>query len=189
MSSKVDKKGCTKQLQATESDSYVALEDYAEAFGAMEHSSSLEEVISKTKLAHEYTNQIMESDWKDITHTKSIVIKEQNILTAIKGINPQDPMESMLASQMIVAHNAAMKAFAKAESYNMNQDIAYKKLSQATLSTANKLLRTYAIQMETLNRYRGKGQQKITVEYININDGGKAVIGNITTNNSKQREG
>jgi hypothetical protein len=87
----------------------------------------------------------------------------------------------MLASQMITTHNAAMKAYAKAESYNMRNDIAYKKLSIASTSLGNKLMRTYTMQMDSLNRYRGKGQQKITVEYLNINDGGKAIVGNVTS--------
>lgn len=174
------------QLSNTKDDELLSL---AVAFNTIENSSSFEETLDKTNLAREHTSQIMDSDRRDLEHTRSVVQKERNILTTIKGINPQDPMESMLASQMIVSHNAAMKAFARAENYNMNNDIAYKKLSQVTLGVANKLLRTYTIQMDTLNRYRGKGQQKITVEHININDSGKAVIGNITADNSTQGEG
>ena len=47
-------------------------------------------------------------------------------------------------------------------------------------NSANKLARTYAMQMEALNRYRGKGQQKITVEHVSINSGGQAIICNVT---------
>lgn len=45
-----------------------------------------------------------------------------------------------------------------------------------TVNAVNKLMRTYTMQIETLNRYRGKGQQKMTVEHVHINDGGKAII-------------
>jgi len=40
--------------------------------------------------------------------------------------------------------------------------------------------------MDALKKYRSKGDQKITVEHININDGGKAFIGTANTqiNNS-----
>ena len=34
------------------------------------------------------------------------------------------------------------------------------------LSQANKLSRTYATLLEALNRHRGKGQQKVTVEHV-----------------------
>jgi hypothetical protein len=41
----------------------------------------------------------------------------------------------------------------------------------------NKLARTFATQMEALNRYRGKGQQKMTVEHVHVHDGGQAMVG------------
>ena len=35
-----------------------------------------------------------------------------------------------------------------------------------SLAQANKLSRTYAILLDALNRHRGKGQQKVTVEHV-----------------------
>ena len=43
--------------------------------------------------------------------------------------------------------------------------------------------------MEALNRYRGKGQQKMTVEHVHINSNVQAIIGNVTKNNSSEKEG
>ena len=43
----------------------------------------------------------------------------------------------------------------------------------------NKLARTFATQMEALNRYRGKGQQKMTVEHVHVHDGGQAIVGQV----------
>jgi hypothetical protein len=45
------------------------------------------------------------------------------------------------------------------------------------LSQANKLSRTYAVLLDALNRYRGKGQQKVTVEHVHVHSGGRAVVG------------
>ena len=42
---------------------------------------------------------------------------------------------------------------------------------------ANKLSRTYAALLEALNRHRGKGQQKVTVEHVHVHAGGQAVVG------------
>ena len=56
-------------------------------------------------------------------------------------------------------------------------------------SSANKLSRTFMMQIEALNRYRGKGQQKMTVEHVHINSGGQAIIGNVTKNDSSKKEG
>ena len=45
------------------------------------------------------------------------------------------------------------------------------------LTQANKLSRTYAVLLDTLNRHRGKGQQKVTVEHVHVHAGGLAVVG------------
>jgi hypothetical protein len=42
------------------------------------------------------------------------------------------------------------------------------------LSQANKLSRTYAVLLDALNRHRGKGQQKVTVEHVHVHSGGLA---------------
>ena len=49
------------------------------------------------------------------------------------------------------------------------------------LSQANKLSRTYAVLLDTLNHYRGKGQQKVTVEHVHVHSGGQAVVGMVET--------
>ncbi len=49
------------------------------------------------------------------------------------------------------------------------------------LNQANKLSRTYATLLEALNRHRGKGQQKVTVEHVHVHEGGQAIVGNVET--------
>jgi hypothetical protein len=43
------------------------------------------------------------------------------------------------------------------------------------LCQANKLSRTYATLLESLNRHRGKGAQKVTVEHVHVHEGGQAI--------------
>jgi hypothetical protein len=43
-----------------------------------------------------------------------------------------------------------------------------------------KLLRTFAAQTEALQRYRGKGQQKVTVEHVHVHTGGQAIVGSVS---------
>ena len=45
------------------------------------------------------------------------------------------------------------------------------------LNQANKLSRTYTLLLDALNRHRGKGQQKVTVEHVHVHSGGQAVVG------------
>jgi hypothetical protein len=39
--------------------------------------------------------------------------------------------------------------------------------------------RAYTTLLEALNRYRGKGQQKVTVEHVHVHEGGQAIVGNV----------
>jgi hypothetical protein len=34
--------------------------------------------------------------------------------------------------------------------------------------------------VEALDRHRGKGQQRITVEHVHVNDGGQAIVGAVS---------
>ena len=43
-----------------------------------------------------------------------------------------------------------------------------------------KLLRTFAAQVEVLQRHRGKGQQHIRVEHVDVHAGGQAIVGAVT---------
>ena len=97
----------------------------------------------------------------------------------LSGIEPKDQIEGMLAAQMIATHHATMDCF-RIVAQNGQLDII-----NQMLCYANKLSRTFTMQMEALNRYRGKGQQKMTVEHVHINSGGQAIIGNVTKNTPK----
>ena len=48
------------------------------------------------------------------------------------------------------------------------------------LRHASRLSRAFATQVEALKRYRTGGQQKVTVEHVTVNQGGQAIVGNVT---------
>ena len=93
------------------------------------------------------------------------------LISAVKSIDPQDEIETMLAAQMAVIHAASMASAGRLARTGMSQQ-------QDSASRAlNNLARTFAAQMEALNRHRGKGQQKVTVEHVHVHSGGQAVVG------------
>jgi hypothetical protein len=53
------------------------------------------------------------------------------------------------------------------------------------LNQANKLSRSFAILLDALNRHRGKGQQRVTVEHVHVHSGGQAVVGLVETAGAK----
>jgi hypothetical protein len=96
------------------------------------------------------------------------------MLAVIKGIKPKDQLEAMLAAQMAAVHITAMKFrqhFPRIE--NLHQQ-------DATERAYNKLMRTFTMQMEALRRYRTGGEQKVTVQYVSVADGGQAIVGPVT---------
>jgi hypothetical protein len=97
-------------------------------------------------------------------------------VAALVGIGPKDEIEGMIAAQLIACHAASMECFRIAMYPEQNFDARHENLKQAT-----KLSRTYAILLEALNRHRGKGQQKVTVEHVHVHAGGQAVVGMIET--------
>lgn len=119
-------------------------------------------------------NQLSNSCYRNTEFMETL----KHISVEMNGIAPKDQVEGMLAAQMIATHHAAMNCYrivAQSETVETMSNV---------LNSANKLTRTYAMQMETLNRYRGKGQQKMTVEHVHINSGAQAIIGNVTKNNT-----
>jgi tRNA(Arg) A34 adenosine deaminase TadA len=74
--------------------------------------------------------------------------------------------------QLIAAHNAAMECHRRAMLSEQTFEGRRENLNQA-----NRLSRTYATLLEALNRHRGKGQQKVTVEHVHVHSGGQAVVG------------
>lgn len=100
----------------------------------------------------------------------------KSALALLQGIKPSDEIEGMLASQMVGTHSAAMECLRRA----MIPSQTYAGVEQS-LKHATKLLAIYARQVETLNKYRGKGQQKVTVEHVHVEAGAQAVVGNIGT--------
>ena len=91
---------------------------------------------------------------------------------ALAGIGPKDEIEGMIGAQLIAAHSAAMECYRRAMLFEQTFGGRRENLSQA-----NKLSRTYAVLLDALNRHRGKGQQKVTVEHVHVHSGGQAVVG------------
>jgi hypothetical protein len=98
--------------------------------------------------------------------------RQDGAVLALIGINPEDEIEGMLSTQMIATHNAAMEMHRRAWIQGASREATNEALNQA-----NKLSRTYAALVETLNKHRGKGQQKVTVEHVHVYEGGQAVVG------------
>ncbi|MFN4129305.1 MAG: hypothetical protein ACK4GC_05765 [Paracoccaceae bacterium] len=97
------------------------------------------------------------------------------LLSVVRGVQPRDELESLLAVQMGAIHSATLMM---ARRLNHVETIPQQDAAERAL---NKLARTYAMQMEALKRYRTGGQQKVTVEHVTVNAGGQAIVGAVST--------
>jgi hypothetical protein len=96
------------------------------------------------------------------------------MLSVIKGIEPRDQLEAMLAAQMAAVHVATM-SFARHLAHA--EEIV---LVDSAERGFNKLTRTFAMQMEALKRYRSGAEQKVTLQHVSVAEGGQAIVGNVT---------
>jgi hypothetical protein len=96
------------------------------------------------------------------------------MLAFIMDNKPRDEIEATLLTQMASTHVAAMR-FASRLSYAetlQEQDIAQRALT--------KLMRTFAMQVEALQRYRAKSGATVIMQNVSVGDGGQAIVGNVT---------
>jgi hypothetical protein len=93
-------------------------------------------------------------------------------ITLITASDPKNQLELMLATQLAMTHITLGKS---ARLLDQNYKDVQTINSLGNLYT--KLSRLGIDQINTLERMKGKGQQKIIVEKVNIEAGGKAAIG------------
>jgi len=88
-------------------------------------------------------------------------------------IKPRDAVESLLATQMAATHTAMMRFSMLLANAQTTPQLEF--LERAV----NKLARTFTAQMEALRKHRNGGNQTVTVQHVNVSDGGQAIVGNV----------
>lgn len=96
------------------------------------------------------------------------------MISMVKNIRPRDSVEAMLVAQMVSVHVMAMRC---AHHLARADDLAQHDSAARALG---RLARTFPAQIEALNRYRSHGEPAITVQNVKVEDGGNAIVGNVT---------
>jgi hypothetical protein len=95
-------------------------------------------------------------------------------LAIVEAAAPKNEIEAALAIQMAATHAASMSVLPRFGGGGGSE-----RRLIAVASAAARLLQAYATQVETLRRLRHGGSQLVRVEHVHINEGGKALIGNV----------
>ncbi|SHL24600.1 hypothetical protein SAMN05444414_108139 [Roseovarius marisflavi] len=91
----------------------------------------------------------------------------------VREIAPRDGIERMLAVHMATTHIALIRQGGRmANAEQLPQFEAHER-------AYNKLARTYAAQVEALRKHRNGGKQTVTVQHVNVEEGGQAIVGNV----------
>lgn len=117
-------------------------------------------------------NQAVQALWLKNSDDEARQTQMAATVAALVGIAPKDELEGMMAAQLIAAHNAAMECYRRAMIGEQTFEGRRENLNQA-----NKLSRTFTTLLDALNKHRGKGQQKVTVEHVHVHQGGQAIVG------------
>jgi hypothetical protein len=118
-----------------------------------------------------------------LSQLQSLQLGEQNFeqqllvaIDALANLKPANVVESMLAVQMMSAHEAAVMFLRLAMAEQQTPEGR-----EVNVARASKFMRLYLEQAETMQRLQGKtGQQKVTVEYVNVHAGGQAIVGTVS---------
>jgi hypothetical protein len=103
-------------------------------------------------------------------------------LAVIDSVQPREPLEAMLALQMAVVHEAIVTTAGRLKrSESVERSEIYSRM-------LNQQTRTFATQLEALHKYRNQGEQRITVQHVQVNSGGQAIVGDITTGGPREKK-
>ena len=95
-------------------------------------------------------------------------------LAIVGGIEPENEVEALLATQMAATHGLAMSMLGRARRTDYLDRI------NIYGGLAVKLTRTFALQAEALAKLRRGGGQTVRVEHVHVHAGGQAIVGNVT---------
>jgi hypothetical protein len=96
-------------------------------------------------------------------------------LDVAETVQASNSLEKMLSHQMAAIHDAGMRAMQRA---NVTSDAAH---ATKLINASTRCFDTFQRAAMTLERLRGKQEQRILVQHVNVGQGAQAVIGNIQT--------
>ena len=151
------------------------LKDHLDAFGTKGVdflNGLLEQVANTSPKSSRYLEESGLDSWGVKQFADEVGIKQ--MLAFIKECKPRDPIEATLLAQMAATNGAAM-SFA-------NRLANAKSLAERDSAerTFNKLMRTFVVQADTLQRYRFKSENRVVFQHVTVNDRAQAIVGDVT---------
>ena len=96
-------------------------------------------------------------------------------VAALEAIGPRDHVELMFATQMLHAHDLAVRCFAAA-----NRDGISYHVAEIETRRAARCIAAFAASALALQRYRTPPSPAVSVGDVTVNAGGQAIVGRVT---------
>jgi hypothetical protein len=124
------------------------------------------------RLLHQVANALV---WPNLNPEKpgdAIIVA----LAFMAELVPKTATETMLATQMIATHEAALMFLRRATSNDQTVEAR-----DANVLRATRLMRLHIDQIESMQKLKGQaGQQRVTVEHVHVHEGGQAIVGAVS---------
>ena len=135
------------------------------------------------------------NDWLAQNTAAALPIDQRDEATAVKAtvalysgmidLKPTDPIEGILISQIMVAHQTSLSMYRRAWA----QPPEYLEARLRYLALADKAARTAMMLTERLDNHRNKGKQQIVVQHTTTVNANQAVVtDSVMTGKSKEAE-
>lgn len=121
------------------------------------------------RLANDFVNALWTSE-----NNNDRDAKFNAAVAALVEVGPKADLEGMPVAQLLATYYAAMECFRRAMLPNRSLDGR-----SGTLKPGREVSRTHTALLEVLNRYRGKGQQKVTVGHAYVRTSGVNLQGQV----------
>ena len=131
---------------------------------------------------HDLASEIMHRGWIAMPSTTSEENKKNCVLQALAEYSPRDPIEARLCLQANALYSQGMSYLARAEINDMIHQCDF------YMKNAIKLLRLHNETIEALNKHRRGGEQRVVVQHVNVNDGGRAIVGGMFDGEGKTKK-
>lgn len=120
-------------------------------------------------------NRALNAMWIHDHSDKEAVSEAMKLaILTLAELKPIGAAEGMLAAQMIASHEAAMECMRRAMAPSQPFHVREQNLKHAA-----KMMSLYERQLAALDKRRGGGRQKITVEHVTVQAGGQAIVGDV----------
>lgn len=94
---------------------------------------------------------------------------------SLNDFQPRDAIEAGLITQATALYQHGMDRLGRAGRSDTIPN------SESQVNMAVKLLRLRNETIEAITRYRRGGEQRVIVQHVNVNEGGQAIVGHVTT--------